>query len=82
MPRRNRRRFIGDDRPRPRDPQPVDPARHIVAGVGAVALYGALVWFGVRIVGDTMGRSVVIAFLIVTIAGVGYWFTRQDPPRA
>ena len=81
MPRRNRRRFIGDLQ-RPRDPKPRDPFQHVLVIGSGVLLYVALLWFGVRVVGDTVGRSLIIAALIVTIAGVGYWFTHQElPPR-
>lgn len=80
MPRRGQRQFIrGQDR-RPRDPKPRDPFQHVLVAGGGLALYIALLWFGVRVVGDTLGRSLVIAALIVIIAGVGYWFTHQDPP--
>ncbi len=79
MPRRNRRFTGGQDR-RPRDPKPGDPSQHVLIFGGGAALYMALLWFGVRIVGDTLGRSLVIAALIVIIAGVGYWFTHQEPP--
>lgn len=79
MPKRDRRRFVIQEQ-RPRDPMPRDPFQQIVvAGAGAV-LYVVLVWFGVRVVGDTLGRSLLIAGLIVVIAGVGYWFTHQEPP--
>ena len=78
MPRRNRRR-LGDG-PRPRDPMPTDPFRAFLVVIGGVALYLSLLWFGVRVVGDTVGRSLLIAALIVVIAGVGYWFCNQEPP--
>jgi hypothetical protein len=79
MPRRNRRRFIGDQQ-RPRDPKPRDPFQYVLVAGGGLLLYVSLLWFGVRIVGDTVGRSLLIAALIVIIAGVGYWFTHQEPP--
>lgn len=80
MPRRDRRRFVSHDQ-RPRDPLPRDPFQQVVVAVAGAIFYVMLVWFGVRVVGDTVSRSLLMAALIVIIAGVGYWFTHQDPPR-
>lgn len=82
MPQRNRRRFINGQDRRPRDPMPRDPFHHVLVIGAGVGFYFALLWFGVRVVGDTVGRSLVIAALIVIIAGVGYWFTHQEPPSS
>lgn len=61
----------------PRDPRPRDfPSQVVVVSTG-LALYLATLWLGVEIIGDTWTRSAVMAALIVTIAGVGYMFTRQ-----
>lgn len=65
-----------DERP-PRDPKPRDNFAHVVAITGGVALYLAMLWLGVVVIGDTLGRSAVMAALIVAIAGVGYVFTHQ-----
>lgn len=79
MPHRHRRRFtIGPDQ-RPRDPKPRDSFHFVLVVSGGIALYLSLLWFGVRVVGDTVNRSLVIAALIVIIAGVGYWFCHQAP---
>ena len=81
MPKRDRRRFVSNEQ-RPRDPLPRDPFQQVVVVGAGVVFYVVLVWFGVRVVGDTMARSLLIAGLIVIIAGVGYWFTHQEsPPR-
>ncbi len=80
MPKRERRRFVNQEQ-RPRDPMPRDPFQQIVVAGAGVVFYVVLVWFGVRVVGDTVSRSLLIAGLIVVIAGVGYWFTHQEPPQ-
>jgi hypothetical protein len=66
----------GDARP-PRDPKPRDGFAHVVVISAGVALYLATLWLGVVVIGDTLGRSAVMAALIVAIAGVGYVFTHQ-----
>ncbi|MBA2520300.1 MAG: hypothetical protein H0V24_11590 [Chloroflexia bacterium] len=79
MSQRRRRRFTSGQEQRPRDPKPRDPFHYVLVVSGGVALYLSLLWFGVRVVGDTVNRSLLIAALIVVIAGVGYWFCHQGP---
>ena len=61
----------------PRDPRPRDFPSQVVVVASGLALYLGTLWLGVEIIGDTLSRSAVMAALIVTIAGVGYLFTRQ-----
>lgn len=61
----------------PRDPRPRDFPSQIVVVTSGLALYLAILWLGVEVIGDTWTRSAVMAALIVAIAGVGYAFTRQ-----
>jgi hypothetical protein len=79
MPSRHRRRFPRGQEQRPRDPKPRDSFHYVLVVSGGVALFLGLLWFGVRVVGDTVNRSLLIAALIVIIAGVGYWFTHHEP---
>lgn len=65
-----------DERP-PRDPKPGDGFGHVVVVGAGVCLYLATLWLGVVVIGDTVGRSAVMAAVIVAIAGVGYVFTHQ-----
>ena len=77
--------------PRPRAPRlppggrrPGSPGGrpHAVLVAASAALYLAVLWLGVAVIGDTPSRSALVAGLIVAIAATGYVFTRPPaPPR-
>lgn len=47
-----------------------------------LGIYFLTLWFGITIIGDNVGRSAVMAGVILVIAAAGYLFTgRSKPPR-
>ena len=69
----------GDGGLRP-GPDPRGGRSHLALAATGLALYFALLWLGVVVLGDTPLRSALFAGLIVAIAAAGYAFTR--PPAS
>jgi hypothetical protein len=44
-----------------------------------LAIYFATLWFGLTIVGDTAGRSAVMAGVVLLIAATGFVVTNRGP---
>ena len=65
----------GNLRPRP---DPSGGRSHLVLAIMGLALFFALLWLGIVVLGDNPLRSALFAGLIVAIAAAGYAFTR--PP--
>ncbi len=61
---------------RPRRATRSDRQQHAVLATSGLAIYLAVLWFGVTVVGDTVPRSSLMAGLIVILAGMGYITTR------
>lgn len=67
----------------PRDPVPgggrFSPVALVSMGLG---IYFLTLWFGITIVGDSAGRSAVMAGVILAIAATGYLVSgRSKPPQ-
>ena len=74
MPRSRPRVPRTPAKPPPRDPPPsgnqrFSPVALISMGLG---IYFVTLWFGVTVVGDTAGRSALMAALILAIAATGF----------
>lgn len=67
----------GDDR-RP-DPERGRP--HVPVIALGVALFLAMLWFGIVVLEDNPVRTVVMAALVVALAGAGWAMTRSDRGR-
>jgi hypothetical protein len=69
--------------PPPRDPRPGggDPGLPVLIALG-IAIYLLTLLFGIAVVGDTAGRSAIMAAVILGIALTGYLVSgRNTPPK-
>lgn len=73
-------RFPGT--PPPRDPRPGGNPRFspVVLASMAIGIYLLALWFGMTVVGDTAGRSALMAGLILGIATAWYLVDGRKPP--
>ena len=72
-PTRPRRPRRPSNTPPPRDPIPGSDGRGPVVLIAmGLGIYLLTLWFGVTVVGDTAGRSAIMAGVIVAIAATGY----------
>jgi len=64
--------------PPPRDPIPGGDGRGPVVLIAmGLGIYLLTLWFGITVVGDTAGRSAIMAGVIVAIAATGYIVNRR-----